>query len=236
MCACIATAAPVSGRLGGVAPDAQLISCRTRFFSTEITDIYDFLVRQKIALGIPIVASNSWGCRTGTPPVPDPDVAEALDDAATAGIVLVFSAGNYHQLVTAPRRCGPNSIWAPKSRANLLTVATCNLDNEMWDYSSRGPGQPSAGPCNDKPDVTAPTPANGRVLYGDRYQVLQTGWGTSGAAPQAAGLAALLLSLEPGLTPPHIFDVIRKSCNNLGFEKTCQGAGLIDCRAAVDMI
>ena len=236
MCAYIAGASPVEGKNSGVAPESQLISCRTALYSTEIIAVYDFLIQQRATLKIPIVASNSWGYRSGTEPIPEDDVIEALDDAAAAGIVLVFSAGNYHQLLPTRRECGPNSIWSPKSRSTLLAVSTCDLNHQMWDYSSRGPGQVISGSCNTKPDVTAPTPANGRVLFGDGPRVLVNGWGTSGAAPQVAGLAALLLALEPALSASQIFDIIRNSSRDLGHEPTCQGAGMIDCRAAVDMI
>jgi subtilisin family serine protease len=61
-------------------------------------------------------------------------------------------------------------------------------------------------------------------------------WGTSGACPQVAGLAALLLAVSPGLSPAQVADLIRKTCRPLGASATCVGAGLIDCEAAVAAI
>ena len=235
MCACIAAASRATAAgFDGVAPDAKLISCRTTFWSTEIEDIYAFLRETSKQLQIPIVANNSWGALSGTPPQPDPDINKALSEAVAEGIILVFSAGNNHSLIAKRKPCGPNSIWTHKSRANLLSVATCALDGQMWEYSSRGPGEWRGMPdCNDKPDVTAPTPANGRVLYGDRPRVLVNGWGTSGAAPQVAGLAALIKARWPELDHVGIFATIRRTAQSLGLPATCQGAGLIDCEAAV---
>lgn len=236
MCACIATASagnPAS-EFEGVAPEAKIISCRTSYYSSEIATIYDFLRAEKQRLNMPIVANNSWGASIGTPPVRDDDIENALTEAVAAGIVLVFSAGNNHDLINPRQLCSPNSIWRFKSRANLLSVATCKLDNQMWDYSSRGPGEWNGqADCNDKPDVTAPTPAYGRVLHGNEAKVLVNGWGTSGAAPQVSGLAALILSRWPNLSQVDVFDRIRSTAQSLGHPRTCQGAGLINCEAAV---
>ena len=104
----------------------------------------------------------------------------------------------------------------------------------MWFYSSRGPGQHFGDAnTNRKPDLTAPTPHNGKILYGSGERVLQNGWGTSGACPQVAGLAALLLSANPGLTRAQLFDKIRNSTTSLGFGPECQGTGLVNCEAAL---
>ena len=236
MCACIAAASTSdsASQFEGVAPEAQIISCRTSYFSSEIATIYDFLRGEKQRLNMPIVANNSWGPLSGTPPVRDDDIENALSEAVAAGIVLVFSAGNNHDLINPRQACGPNSIWRFKSRANLLSVATCALDGQMWEYSSRGPGEwIGRADCNDKPDVTAPTPAYGRVLHGNEAKVLVNGWGTSGAAPQVAGLAALILSRWPNLDQSGVFDRIRSTAQSLGLPQTCQGAGLINCEAAV---
>jgi serine protease AprX len=105
----------------------------------------------------------------------------------------------------------------------------------MWSYSSRGPGElAGSSGMSEKPDVTAPTPENGAVLYGDSVQVLANGWGTSGAAPQAAGLAALLLSHRPHSSTSDVFDVIRGTAVALGHARECEGSGMIDCKAALD--
>ena len=82
------------------------------------------------------------------------------------------------------------------------------------------------------PDVVAPTPRNGRVAYGHGDRTLLRGWGTSGACPQVAGLAALILALDHTLSPANLRDRIRNTANSLGLGVTCQGKGLIDCAAA----
>ena len=238
MCACIAAGTTSSGgAFDGVAPDAKLVSCRTHFYDSELTSIYDFLTDMKNA-GHTVVASNSFGLKTGQPPESDQDsdFLPALDAAILAGVHVFFSAGNNHGLSGGrPERCDPNSIWLHKSRADVMAVSTCDMDERMWYYSSRGPGQWYSQPgMNPKPDVTAPTPKNGQVVYGEDIRSLADGWGTSGACPQVAGLAALMLSANPNLTRQQVFDTIRGTARHIGHEETCQGAGLIDCDAAVD--
>jgi serine protease AprX len=238
MCACIATGTRASGgEFDGVAPDAGLIACRTSFYDSEIVTIYDFLTDFAADHSdLRVVASNSFGRKTGTPPDPPPDtdLADALGDAVEAGIVICFSAGNYHDLAGgAPAACDPTSIWLHKCRDDVLTVATSRPDGAMWYYSSRGPGQFDGDPgMGSKPDVTAPTPPEGRVVFGDSVQSLPNGWGTSGACPQVAGLAALLLSKRPA-PPAEVRDAIRASSLALGHARNCEGEGIIDCNAAV---
>ena len=120
-----------------------------------------------------------------------------------------------------------------KCRDDVLTVASCDLDRNPWWYSSRGPGQETG---STKPDVTAPTPANGRIVYGSKVQTLPDGWGTSGACPQAAGLAALMESMRPGISSAEIRDVIRDTAIGTGQPASCQGRGIIACRHALDAL
>lgn len=234
MCATIAAAS--GPRYHGVAPEAKLISCMTRFYDSELASIYDFLTA-RAEDGEKIIASNSFGYKTGTPPTPDPhsDFIPALNDAIAAGVFIAFSAGNNHKRAGGtPNACDPNSVWLHKSRDDLLAVATCDLDKKMWYYSSRGPGQFYGDPdTSQKPDVTAPTPKNGKILYGVGERVLANGWGTSGACPQVAGLAALIRSSQPHLPAEDVRNTIRGSAAALGVGWNCQGAGLIDCYAAV---
>ena len=241
MCACIAAGTKAKGGVfDGVAPEAGLIACRTQFYEVELAAVFDML-RARVQAGRRVIASNSWGRSTGTPPAPPkPDnlFVRALDDAIAAGLLVVCSAGNNHDDAGGlPSACAPNSIWLHKSRADLMAVATCDLDGAMWDYSSRGPGQHFGDPdTNRKPDVTAPTPRNGRIVYGRDVVVLPNGWGTSGACPQVAGLAALLWSLDPTLARDRLFAYIHSTAVDLGLAAECQGHGRIDCGAAVDQL
>lgn len=233
MCACIAAAGGPGARFQGVAPDAGLISCRTTLHLVEVIDIYDMLIDRARNQDARIVVSNSWGFQDGSLSremmMQVRKFTATLEDAAAEGIVSVFSAGNNHRRHGGqPHACAPSTIWHYKCRDDVLTVGTCDMNDAMWYYSSRGPGnlaqESNHGP---KPDVVAPTPANGVVLSKDGPKVFPIGWGTSGAAPQAAGLAALLLQRDPGLSPGELFDIIRSTARPLGHGPACEGAGCI---------
>ena len=241
MCACIAAGIDDAGPFNGIAPNADLILCRTHFYDSELTLIFDYLSNLKTEKNLTIIATNSYGIKTGTAPNPPSQGStfpDALNDAINNGIHVFFSVGNNHQEAGGcPTQCHPNSIWLHKSRDDLLSVATCDLNDAMWYYSSRGPGQYFPDPnTNRKPDVTAPTPKNGQIVYGPTTRVLANGWGTSGACPQAAGLAALLLEAAPQLTQAALFNAIRNGATSMGHAHDCEGHGLINCQASLNIV
>jgi len=227
----------------GVAPDATILSARSNLLATDIYKLYDWVLSKKRSGEIagPVVMSNSYGLYTcSSPPgLPqDHPYRQIILDAVAAGIVVVFAAGNNHAAGLCnhdPTKCSPNTIWGVNSMDEILSVGTVNWDNRMdvgeHGNSSRGPGQWAS--THKKPDCVAPT--YGEVIWGSGYQVMEW-WGTSGACPQVAGLAALILGLDPTLTPTQVGNVIRASCRKIHLPNTCAGAGLIDCEAAVDRL
>jgi subtilisin family serine protease len=248
MTACVAAATSAAGgRYDGVAPDATLISCKTTFDDTELYTIYDHLIAlvDSGAVG-QLVVSNAYGLTSCTPlaiSLTDPFPAK-VREAVARGIVCVFAAGNYHVAVCGndPTSCGPTSIWGVNSMDDVISVGTIDRDERMdrrateaGAYahcdSSRGPGQ--FGTATTKPDCVAPT--YGEVMWGCGYIALEW-WGTSGAAPQVAGLAALLLARDPSLRPAQVRDIIMETCTPIGLAKTCAGSGLINCEAAVTRV
>ncbi len=235
MCAVIAAGTRAAGgRFEGVAPDAGLIACRTRFFDSELAAIYDHLTGLcRRDPGLRLVVSNSFGRRFGHAPPPLLcDFPAALEAALEAGMALLFSAGNNHDLAGGePEHCHPSTIWHHKLRDDVFTVGACDLQGELWGYSSRGPAR--AEGAIPKPDLVAPVPRRGLVAFGEDDRRFPHGWGTSGACPQAAGLAALLWSAEPDLRAGELFERMRRGAVGLGRAPSCQGAGRLDCLAAL---
>jgi hypothetical protein len=128
--------------------------------------------------------------------------------------------------------------------ARGLFVPLSETGNRMADFSSRGPAESDANFL--KPDVTAPgvdilagmtpTPANG--VQGERYTYFS---GTSQAAPEVTGVAALLKEAHPDWPPGTLKSALMTSSyqqvvNSDGtvtnpFDR---GAGHIDPNHAID--
>lgn len=244
MCGAVAAGTRGSGgRYDGVAPDATVLSARSNLLATDIYKLYDWVIARKKSGQIsgPLVMSNSYGLYTCTASAglpQDHPYRGIILDAISEGITVVFAAGNNHHDVLCkndPTTCSPNTIWAVNSMDEVLSVGTVNWDNRMdvgaHGNSSRGPGQWAS--AHKKPDCVAPT--YGEVVWGGGYQTMEW-WGTSGACPQVAGLAALLLSADSSLTPSEVANLVRKSCEALPLPASCAGAGLIHCDAAVALV
>lgn len=227
------------GRYDGVAPDAFLLSARSTLQATDIFQLYDWVLARKRSGQIagPIVMNNSYGLPICSAPAGLPEdhpYRGIILESIKEGMVVVFAAGNNHAAGVCghdPKRCSPNTIWAVNSLDEVISVGAVNWDdrNDVGEHgnSSRGPGQWAK--VHKKPDCVAPT--YGEVVWGDSYRYLEW-WGTSGACPLVSGLAALLLSAEPDLTPADIANIVRKSCAPLSQAHACVGAGRIDCEAA----
>jgi subtilisin family serine protease len=243
MCAAIAAGSRADGgRYDGVAPEAAVLAARSDLTSSDLLDIYDELIR---ALDIgqiagPLVISNSYGLYTcvapGLLPENHPYVRGVLD-SVDRGAFVCFAAGNNHHDVLCkhdPTACAPNTIWGPNSHDRVISVGTVNRALTNCDpstphvNSSRGPGEWAVNTV--KPDCVAPT--YGEVVWGTSYRRMGW-WGTSGACPQVAGVAALILTVCQWLRPDQVGGVIAETCSLLPEGKTCVGGGVIDCAAAV---
>jgi serine protease AprX len=245
MTACVAAARmEPGGRYDGVAPDATLIACKTTFDDTELYQIYDHLIQLVEAGKIGrLVVNNSYGAYQCGPPnisLTDP-FPRIVQQAIGRGIVVIFAAGNNHVAVCGKdgTECSPNTIWGVNSIDDVISIGTVDENNRMdqppasaggysHQDSSRGPGQFAQRTV--KPDCVAPT--YGEVMWGCGYSRMQW-WGTSGASPQVAGLAALMLAKNGKLSPRQIQDIITQTCFGLPLARECVGSGLIDCQAAV---
>lgn len=96
------------------------------------------------------------------------------------------------------------SISCPADCPAVLAVGAVHPDGRRAGYSSCGPNS-----CKPKPDFMAPVPFPS--LWRDRPFT-----GTSAAAPQAAGLAALCWSRHPCWTAQQIHAALRSAAADLG--------------------
>lgn len=138
---------------------------------------------------LPNVISLSWGG-----PVYSATNQALFDLAYTNNITVIAAAGNSNT----------NSPMYPASYNHVISVAASDQNDVKASFSNYGPNI----------DVTAPgvdilsTLAGSNSSYGNLS-------GTSMACPLTAGLAALMLSMNPTLSPDDVEDCLKNTADNI---------------------
>lgn len=193
--------------IAGMAPGSRLMT-------VKVLDQYGIGWYFDIAQGIVYAVDNgaqiinlSLG---GT--FPSATLQAAVDYAQAKGAVVVAASGNSGESVLYPAAC-----------QHALAVAATNKDDEHPTFSNQGP----------EVDVAAP----GVEIYAtwpwrDGYWSQS---GTSLATPHVAGLAALIRSMQPTLTPIQVSHVITSTAIDLQppGRDPFSGWGRIDADAAL---
>jgi thermitase len=129
----------------------------------------------------------------------DPALEAACKYAYDKKVVLVAAAGNDGLSVAYPAAYDDY----------VLAVAATGTSDEHASFSNPGPQVDVAAPGVW---VLGPVP---QWYAGPGYQPYIFGSGTSAATPHVSGLAALLVSVKPWLTPKQIMDVIRYTADDV---------------------
>ena len=140
-------------------------------------------------------------------------LADAINVAWTAGLVIVAASGNDgpdEDTVTMPGNCGA-----------AIAVGSIDKDEFISGFSSRGPEMEIAAPGEG---ITAAWLV-GHDFYGDMYpdqvgvHIVGTSWywanGTSAACPHVAGAAALIKCWYPDATNYDIRGYLRDNAKDL---------------------
>jgi subtilisin family serine protease len=139
-------------------------------------------------------------------------LALAISKAAESGILLVAASGNTG---------GRNTVLYPARDPHVVAVAASTEDRQIAEFSSSGP----------EVDITGPGQNIYSTYKGRRYKTLS---GTSMACPHVAGVAALVLSIAPGLSAKEMEGLIYETATIMdAFPREQQGAGLVNAGAAV---
>jgi subtilisin family serine protease len=183
------------------------------------------------------VTSTSLGYLTFDPPYKsytwqDMDgnttiITKGADIAASKGIVVVNSTGN------SGYDPNHNTLGAPADGDSVITIGSVDASGKRAYYSSVGPTVDG----RIKPDLMAMGMGTYIALTSSptAYTISATG-GTSYACPIAAGVAALLLSVNPSLTQMEVRDILRQTASNSSNPDNLIGWGIVDALAAVNLV
>jgi serine protease len=127
-----------------------------------------------------------------------------IDELRARGVLVVTAAGNGQGVVMRPANC-----------RGVAAVAALNRDGFKARYSNFGPEVTLATVGGDNADASL---GDGGLLSlfnagsaGPGENIYARSFGTSFAAPVVAGTAALMLSINPGLTVEQLIQGLRKS-------------------------
>jgi subtilisin family serine protease len=189
----------------GVAPKSKIVLIKDHELSTDADMVEAFEYAQKSGAR---VINCSWGTNS----VSDV-VASKLQELYDEGIVVVFASGNDGSSLD---RYGIND---ESELASVLGVGSSNEFNLKTSYSSYGRSIDILAPAGEYMGVVA-TDDYGVYQLAQREGILDNGYtffsGTSASAPIVSGVVALMLSVNPDLTPQEVREIIISSAQKIG--------------------
>jgi thermitase len=172
------------------------------------TDIVASGVRWAADHGARIINMSLTSSASSTP------MEEACEYARQAGVLLVAASGND----------GQQAIGFPAALSQCIAVGASSTDSRLASFSNYGPEQ----------EVVAPGVSIISTVPGGAYGQAD---GTSMASPQVAGVAALVLAKDYGLSASEVRAILGASAIDMGVvgRDMQYGYGLVNAKRAVDL-
>ncbi len=201
--------------ISGVAPKCKILPIKAfdTDFSTKTSHIAEAIMKVADDYDCDIINLSLGSAKENE------TLKAAIDYAIEKGIIIIASSGND----------GTTAYNYPASYDNVVSVGAIDINKEICDYSQ----------YNDKINVVAPGGTAEKPVITvswkneDKYMTAQ---GTSFAAPQVSGIAALLKCADASLTQADFLEIIERVSVDLG-EKgfdNYYGYGMADAEAYLD--
>jgi serine protease len=152
----------------------------------------------------------------------------AINSINTAGTTVVVSAGNSNANASG---------FTPANCNGVITVAATNRAGRKASYSNYGATVEISAPGGDGnyTDFVVSTYNLGTTVPGDEGYAYMAG--TSMAAPHVSGVASLLYSLKPSLTPSQVLAILQNTATPFPTGSNCNttrcGSGIVNAGAAL---
>ena len=179
----------------------------------RISDDYGYAADSSIAAGLTWAADHGARVANVSYNVQGSStVSRAARYFQRKGGVVTVAAGNQGMFIDLP------------DDPYILTVGATDSEDVLYSWSNTGGGV----------DMVAPGSAF-TIANGGGYAVAT---GTSNAAPIVAGAAALLFSMNPGLTPDEVQLALKESADDLGVtgSDTSYGSGRVNLERALSLV
>lgn len=215
-CAGVAIAEENGNGVVGLAPGCALMPVRTSGWISDnaIVDLFQHAINN----GADVI-SCSWSAASWNFPL-SVKMREIIRHAATQGrrngkgCVILFAAGNEDRPLDGEKD-GKISYQGFALHPDVIAVAASNSRDERSSYSNFGPELAICAPSSGSPGrrvVTTDRRGASGYAFGD--YTFDFG-GTSSATPLAAGLAALMLSVNPDLTSAEVKQIMMDTADKI---------------------
>ena len=196
--------------VASIGHNITLIPVKSTNSATAVTHGYEGIL-YAVAAGADVI-NMSWGGSGSST-----TAQNIISYASGEGIILIAAAGNDNV----------SSVFYPAGYSEVIAVASTTFGDSKSSFSNYGSWI----------DISAPGSAIYSTIPGDSYGTKQ---GTSMASPQVAGLAGLMLSLNPSLSPADVESCILSTADDIDGANPSYigelGAGRINAQAAMNCI
>lgn len=213
------------GEYIGAAPDVKVLLAKTEDTGSEKPIEEDYYVAglewvesKGAHLATSSLGYSDW-IKKGEKDGKTAKVSIATNTAFENGMICLTSAGN-----SGP---GAKTLSVPADGIGVISVGATSVAGKIANFSSRGPTDDG----RMKPEIVAP---GEQVWVTSASGSFRKGNGTSFSAPLAAGGVALLLQMDPKLTPQKMRDLLQKTARAKGTPDSVYGWGEMDIAKAVE--